>query len=139
MKAPQKVVVLMSAVMMAAPVSALAEDVSLVADLAGSNETAGGDADGDGHFHAQVDADKGSMCYSLRADDVADVTMAHIHSGAAGANGPPVATLKLGLNQCMDVGKEVLKAIVAAPGDYYVNVHNAEFPAGAMRGQLEKE
>jgi CHRD domain len=130
---------LAGAAVLALPQPALAEDVLLGADMAGSNETAGGDADGEGRFSAQIDANRGSICYSLRASKIAEATMAHIHSGADGANGPPVATLKLGLNQCMDIDKAVLRAIVAAPGDYYVNVHNAEFPAGAVRGQLVKE
>ena len=124
---------------LAAPLPVLAADVLLGADLAGSNETAGGDADGEGRFSGQVDSGKGSLCYSLRAENIGKATMAHIHAGAAGTNGDPVATLKLGLNQCIDVGKDVLKAIVAAPGDYYVNVHNDEFPAGAIRGQLGTE
>jgi hypothetical protein len=28
--------------------------------------------------------------------------------------------------------------IIKNPGNYYVNVHNAEFPKGAIRGQLVK-
>ena len=110
-----------------------------VAELSGANEPGGGDNDGEGHFRGQIDANRGSLCYSLSASEIAPATMAHIHSGAAGANGPPVATLKPGLNQCIDVAKDVLRAIVDAPGDHYVNVHNADFPAGAVRGQLEKE
>jgi hypothetical protein len=32
--------------------------------------------------------------------------------------------------------RELLKAIASDPEDYYVNVHNADYPAGAVRGQL---
>ena len=32
----------------------------------------------------------------------------------------------------------LLKNLVQKPGDYYVNVHNGDFPGGAVRGQLGK-
>jgi hypothetical protein len=36
------------------------------------------------------------------------------------------------------VTSELLAEIAADPAGYYVNVHNATFPAGAVRGQLEQ-
>ena len=62
--------------------------------------------------------------------------MAHVHSGTAGANGPPVVTLEMGSDLCVAVEPDVLKPIVATPEAYYVNVHNAAYPKGAIRGQL---
>ena len=136
MKTNRMLAILALGAVLAAPQTALAAKAMLTATLAGSNETAGGDSDGTGSFSAEVDADAGDFCYSLSADKIARATMAHIHSGAAGANGPPVATIDLGGDLCLAVDPEVLKAIVANPANYYVNVHNAEFPAGAVRGQL---
>jgi hypothetical protein len=39
---------------------------------------------------------------------------------------------------CVEVDRELIKEIIQNPGDYYVNVHNADFGPGAVRGQLAK-
>jgi hypothetical protein len=137
MKTNRIFAVLTLGALFAAPLSAISPRVTLVASLTGANETAGGDADGTGSFSATVDADEGDLCYALKADKIAAVTMAHIHSGAAGSNGPPVVTIGMTDDNCMAVEPDVLRAITANPGNYYVNIHNAEFPAGAIRGQLQ--
>jgi hypothetical protein len=38
----------------------------------------------------------------------------------------------------VEVDRAEAKEILKNPADYYVNVHNAEFPLGALRGQLSK-
>jgi hypothetical protein len=122
------------AAMLAVP--AAAESITLVATLNGANEPAGGDADGTGTFEVEIDAAEGGLCYTLTADKIDPATAAHVHTGAAGVNGPPVVNLSVGTNQCIAAKPEVLKSIVAAPAGYYVNVHNAAYPGGAIRGQL---
>lgn len=118
---------------------ALAASVKLGATLSGANEPGGGDADGTGAFSAEVDADSGDLCYTLTASKIGAPTAAHIHTGAAGANGAPVVTIDVtgaSGDECVAVEPDVLKPIVANPAGYYVNVHDAQFPAGAIRGQL---
>lgn len=123
----------------AMPAAAQAASVKLAATLDGASEPGGGDTDGTGAFAADVDADAGDFCYTLTAAKTSKPTMAHVHTGAAGANGPPVITVDVtgtGGDECVAVEPDILKAIVANPAGYYVNVHTADFPAGAIRGQL---
>jgi CHRD domain len=111
------------------------------AKLSGDNEVGGGDPDGSGT--AAVKTRGTEVCYDLKWTGV-DATMAHIHKGAAGANGDVVvpffeaespldATSKSG---CVQAKESVVKAIAGNPANYYVNVHSPEFPKGAIRGQL---
>jgi hypothetical protein len=39
---------------------------------------------------------------------------------------------------CVSAAQELVQAIIQNPENYYVNVHNAPFPGGAVRGQLSK-
>lgn len=117
-----------------------AKPAPITATLAGAAETAGGDPDGAGGFKADVDDESGDFCFSLWAEKTEKPTMAHVHEGAAGADGKPVATLEVtgrDSDSCIAMEPELLKKILAAPASYYVNVHTADFPKGAVRGQLE--
>jgi hypothetical protein len=45
----------------------------------------------------------------------------------------PLSPINFG---CAAVDQGLIKAIIQNPERYYVNVHNADFPGGALRGQL---
>lgn len=115
----------------------------LTATLTGAAEVPGpGDADGSGTASVRINPGQGQVCYELTVKDIQTATAAHIHAGAAGVAGP----VKVGLTAaadgswkgCVDADKELVKDIMQNPGNYYVNVHNAEFKDGAIRGQLSK-
>lgn len=129
-----------AAVALASP--ALAKPVTLTATLTGAAETGGGDADGAGGFKADADDETGDFCFTLWAEKITKPTMAHVHVGAAGADGKPVATLEVtgkDSDACVAMEPALIKEIVGNPAGYYVNVHTADSPSGAVRGQIEKK
>ena len=113
------------------------------ATLTGATEVPGpGDADGAGTFSVTLNPGQKQICYELAVSNIGTATAAHIHTGAAGVAGPVLVTLKTPsagpVKGCVQLDREKIKLIMQKPGDYYVNVHNAEFPGGAVRGQLTK-
>jgi CHRD domain len=111
------------------------------ATLSGAAEVPGpGDPDGSGSASLQLNPGQGEICYELTVANIAPATAAHIHVAAAGVAGPvvvPLAPPTSGSSSaCAAVDRDLVLAILKNPAGYYVNVHNAEFPAGAVRGQL---
>lgn len=68
-------------------------------------------------------------------------TMAHIHHGAAGANGPVIIPLSKSGDAAWMVpaGAKLTDAQYQAykAGDLYLNVHSAENKGGEIRGQIK--
>lgn len=114
--------------------------VTIKVALTGAVEVPTGDPDGTGTASVTIDPVKGQICYTLTASGIDTATMAHIHKGAAGVAGPVVVPLDPpatgSASGCKPVEAAVITAILAAPSDYYVNIHTAAFPKGALRGQL---
>ena len=109
--------------------------------LTGAAEVPGpGDPDGAGTATLTVNPGQGRICYALAVSGIAPATAAHVHVGTADVAGPVVVGLAAptggSSSGCVDVNRELALAIVQNPQNYYVNVHNAGFPAGALRGQL---
>lgn len=122
-----------------------AEDAGarFTATLDGANEVPVlGDPDGMGTATILVNPGREQLCYSITVNGIAPARAAHIHEAAAGTAGPVVFGLTAptaGTSQgCVAVSREFAKEFIKNPSDYYVNVHNAEFPGGAVRGQLGK-
>ena len=98
--------------------------------------------DGQGSFTGVVDPPKGTFCYLMNVSGLQDVTMAHVHVGAAGTDGGPVITLAPpdhgSSSGCMPITADLATALLGNPAGYYVNVHTRGQPGGAIRGQLAK-
>ena len=114
-------------------------EATLSASLRGPVETPAGDPDGTGSFTARLNASHDQLCYTLTSAMIGAPTAAHIHTGKQGEAGPPVVPLQpQATDTCVAIDKAVADKILADPSSYYVNVHNAEYPRGAVRGQLTK-
>jgi CHRD domain len=127
-------------VVLAAAVPALAlasgNEESLHATMTGRAETPKGDPNGRGT--AEIKINGRQVCWELTVRNIARPNAAHIHKGKAGVAGPVVVPLGAAYKAkgCTRTTAAIARAILAKPGAYYVNVHNAKYPAGAVRGQL---
>ena len=113
------------------------------ATLTGAQQPGGGDRDGAGRAEISISDNFGQICYDLNdIRGIGPITAAHIHRGAPGVNGPPVFTLKPanegGYKGCSDGAEWTQDRIENNPEAFYVNVHTAEYPNGAIRGQLRR-
>jgi hypothetical protein len=101
-----------------------------------------GDPDGIGFARVILDEGSSTICIVSRVRNVAlPLTLAHIHRAPRGQNGPVVVDFTSLINNdrvrgCVSASSELITRIKNNPGNYYVNIHNAEFRPGAVRGQL---
>jgi hypothetical protein len=129
-------------------------------DLNGAEEVPPVDTDMYGRFRITF-RDDGTAAFKLRVKNGEKVTMAHLHCGARGENGPPVVHLLGEIPGGFDMDKTVASfsihdgnitpegescdpqitdvsslynAIIA--GEVYANVHTVDHPNGEIRGQL---
>ncbi len=115
---------------------------TLVTSMNGDREVPGpGDPDGTGWATVQLNIHQQMVCYEVSVWDIAPATAAHIHVGRPSVAGPVVIPLDAptdgdSSNCAAGVDKALIRAIIRNPNLYYVNVHNADYPAGAVRGQL---
>lgn len=100
-----------------------------------------GDPDGRGAFSATLDGR--TLCYGIQVKNIANPVAAHIHTGGPTDRGAVVVPLKQPAKgdpgasaQCARVTKSRAASLNANAGNFYVNVHTAGLPNGAVRGQL---
>lgn len=115
---------------------------TLAVSMTGIQEVPGpGDADGNGTAEIRADPSSGEICWNLYARAIEPATAAHIHRGGAGTAGPVVLALTTpdaaGRSQgCATVALPLAREIAYQAHEFYVNVHDAAHPGGAIRGQL---
>jgi len=117
------------------------------AQLSGAEETSVHDAEARGFFLARL-MDDGTIEFwaAAEADWVDDVTMMHVHRGAAGADGPIEVDLLSGgatfdgatatITGTLTIDPALAAEIAANPGEFYVNIHTNDAPAGLVRAQI---
>ena len=130
--------------------SATATAQSAVALLYGGNEIDGatgkanaGDTNGYGIATVSV-VSRDKICFTLFVIRIGAPTAAHIHVAPPGVNGGVVIPLtpvpgsgNPGTSSgCVAGDPKVIAKIRKKPDQFYVNVHNKRYPAGAIRGQL---
>jgi hypothetical protein len=126
--------------LMALPVGA-GDVASYTVDLDGAQEVPGpGDPDGSATATLQLGTVSNEVCVSeLTISGVATPTLFHIHRGPVGVAGPIVVDLVPALSAvpyCATIDPALMAELITTPQEFYLNIHNEDFPAGAVRGQL---
>ncbi len=128
----------------------------LRAELLGTNEIPVADLDGRGKASVRLDVENGEVCFEVSFERGGTANRGHIHRGdATVASGPIVVAFfdlqtaasvndprhdqlerRNRLSGCVDAAPALIAEIQDNPSGFYVNLHNARFPAGFVRGQL---
>jgi hypothetical protein len=129
--------------------SALPEQI-FYADLSGDQEVPAIEHDGFGRATFLLTDDGATLRFVIELEGVENITAAHIHDGASGTTGPVLvhlfasnppaspATISGELTSASLPANLTLAGLVQrmSAGTVYVNVHTADWPDGAVRGQV---
>ncbi len=126
-------------------VASAATAQTFTSTLQGGREVGGG-GDPAGQGLAVVTFDGTAVRYFLWVKGIAAPSAAHIHPGVAGQSGtalvdlaPTFTSPAVGIYEAVGAvtaDAATIQGILQRPSAFYVNVHNAAFPEGAVRGQL---
>lgn len=117
---------------------ALAAVDSYVAFLFGANEVPAADPDGFGVATLLIDNVANSISWSILALNIElPLTGAHIHQAPAGDNGGVIVNFAGALTGSGLVDNDLALINPGNASGFYVNLHNATYAGGAIRGQLE--
>lgn len=110
-----------------------------------------GDPDGSGVATLRLQSDEELVCYSIvvrnigaPTEPIPGVGSAHIH-GALPLQGIAIdldtvfratGTSTYIATDCVSADSDTIDAVLANPELFYLNVHTAQFPAGAVQGSL---
>ena len=129
------------------------------AKMTGKDEVPPKDTKASGDAEFTLSADGKTMSYKVNVMNMNKVTMAHIHQGKVGENGPPVVwlfnstsnptgpkngMLSQGSFTSNDLvgplkGKQMSDLVkLINDGNAYANVHTQQNPKGEIRGQISK-
>jgi CHRD domain len=117
------------------------------ANLSGGVEVPAGDPNATGTAKFRLNAAEGLVCFHVVVTgETQPIVAMHIHQAPAGTAGPVVVPLITptanGSVQeakgCVAADPALIRQIIASPAQFYVNTHTKTFPAGAVRGQLQK-
>jgi hypothetical protein len=109
-----------------------------ITTLSGAEEVNGGDPDGSGFASIRLNVGQERVCWEISYEGIAEPFAAHIHRAPAGSNGGVVVPLFVPSisSGCVSADGDLIQEIIDYPERFYVNVHNADYPGGALRGQL---
>lgn len=100
-----------------------------------------GDPNGRGAFSATLDGRQ--LCYGMTVKNIENPVAAHIHRGGPKVAGPVIQPLEQpatgdpgASSACVRVSRSLARGLRENPSRFYVNVHTASLPNGAVRGQL---
>lgn len=125
----------------AAPAGGAEGAITLTAAMNAAEETPPGPDGATGTAEIVIDQAAGTLCYDLTwSPETGEPNAGHIHKGAKGLAGPAVVNFSLPdkPKDCLKVDGGVLGEIAGDPAGHYVNLHTSAYPAGAIRGQLQK-